>query len=150
MKQLRDSESGTRRLRDSDVGVAGADDADDDAAGTPTVPYDPRTGWAAERTLLAIERTYAGWMRTGMGAQAVAAGLIAALPRPPANWLGKSTASVFLFAAALIFIAGHRHSRRLLRQLPKDVPLPQRSHFTRITVLFLVATVMIAAMIWLT
>ena len=36
---------------------------------------DARTAWAEDRTVLANERTFAGWMRTGMACIALALGL---------------------------------------------------------------------------
>jgi putative membrane protein len=69
-----------------------------------------RTDWAEDRTLLANERTFAGWLRTGAACVAVALGLTAVFGEAEPTWLAKGAATVFLLAAAGIFVASAQQS----------------------------------------
>jgi putative membrane protein len=93
---------------------------------------DRRTILAADRTLLAAERTYAAWVRTalaslagGIGATALAKGI---LP----GWVGKVSGSVLVIFAGFCLVAAvwrelHGVSRAThpdIRPLPKALLLP--------------------------
>lgn len=68
-----------------------------------------RTDLAEDRTVLANERTYASWMRTGMAAVAVALGFRALLRNFDPPWAAKLIATVFALAgAAVIWFAFRR------------------------------------------
>ncbi|WP_262386605.1 hypothetical protein ROLI_029970 [Roseobacter fucihabitans] len=66
---------------------------------------DTRTAWAEDRTMLANERTFAGWMRTGMACVALALGLKAVFKDTDYPLIAKSVAEVFIVVAILIFWA---------------------------------------------
>lgn len=67
-----------------------------------------RTKWAEDRTILANERTFAGWMRTGMACVALALGLKAVFGDFEPTWLPKATASGFCLIGIFIFYAARR------------------------------------------
>ena len=62
-----------------------------------------RTDWAEDRTLMANERTFAGWMRTGMACIGVALALQAIFGDFDPTWVPKLAANLFLFASVFIF-----------------------------------------------
>lgn len=64
-----------------------------------------RTDWAEDRTILAAERTFAGWVRTGLTIIVVAIGLQALFRVAEPTWLPKTVASFFLVIAVLVFAA---------------------------------------------
>jgi putative membrane protein len=64
---------------------------------------DTRTAWAEDRTVLANERTFAGWMRTDMACVALALGLKAVFKDSDHTLIAKGAAEVFILAAVLIF-----------------------------------------------
>ena len=66
---------------------------------------DTRTAWAEDRTILANERTFAGWMRTGMACIALALGLKAVFKDTEYPLIAKGVAEVFIVVAILIFWA---------------------------------------------
>lgn len=68
-----------------------------------------RTDWAEDRTILANERTYAGWMRTGMASVALALGLRALFGPFEPTWLPKLVASVFIGTGIMIFYLAWRN-----------------------------------------
>ncbi|WP_128255668.1 DUF202 domain-containing protein [Falsirhodobacter deserti] len=68
-----------------------------------------RTDWAEDRTILANERTFGSWIRTGLVTVAIAIGLHAVFGELPQRWLARGTASLFLASAIFIFLsAAHR------------------------------------------
>jgi putative membrane protein len=76
-----------------------------------------RTQLASDRTLLAAERTYAAWVRTalaslagGIGAKALAKGVL-----PP--WVGKLTGTVLIVFAGFCLVAA---VWRELQGVPRD------------------------------
>ncbi|WP_319781447.1 DUF202 domain-containing protein [Oceanisphaera sp. IT1-181] len=73
---------------------------------------DTRTAWAEDRTLLANERTFAGWMRTGMAAIALALGLKAVFKDTSYTLIAKGAAEIFILVAILIFWAAASQSRK--------------------------------------
>jgi putative membrane protein len=80
-----------------------------------------RTDLAEDRTVLANERTFAGWMRTGMAAVALALGLRALFgPFEPA-WVPKLAATALIAVALFIFWAAWRSTRRTLDRLEDHV-----------------------------
>lgn len=73
---------------------------------------DARTAWAEDRTVLANERTFAGWMRTGMACVALALGLKAVFRDTDYPLVAKAAAEVFILAAILIFWAAVRNCQK--------------------------------------
>ena len=68
-----------------------------------TKESEKRTDWAEDRTVLANERTFSGWMGTGLGAIGVAIAMKAVFGAFEPTWAAKLVASMFLAAAILIF-----------------------------------------------
>jgi putative membrane protein len=73
-----------------------------------------RTDWAEDRTILANERTFASWMRTGMACVGVALGLKAVFGSTDHPLIAKAVAELFIITAVLIF--GSAASRGYLAQ----------------------------------
>ncbi|PRY22157.1 putative membrane protein [Aliiruegeria haliotis] len=78
---------------------------------------DTRTAWAEDRTILANERTFASWMRTGMACIAVALGLKAVFQDTDYPLLAKAVAEIFVLSALLIFWASVRKSRKAHKRM---------------------------------
>ena len=70
-----------------------------------------RTNWAEDRTILAAERTFAGWIRTGLTIVVVAIGLHALFRVAEPGWLPRTVATLFLVAAFFVFIAAWSEAR---------------------------------------
>ncbi|SFL68538.1 protein of unknown function [Loktanella salsilacus] len=73
---------------------------------------DTRTAWAEDRTVLANERTFAGWMRTGMACIALALGLKAVFKDTDHLMLAKGVAEIFIVVAILIFWSSAQKCRQ--------------------------------------
>ena len=76
-----------------------------------------RTDWAEDRTLLANERTFAGWMRTGMACVALALGLRAVFKPFEPTWVPKLAASLLIVCALVIFYFAWVSTKRTLDRL---------------------------------
>lgn len=76
-----------------------------------------RTDWAEDRTVLANERTFASWMRTGMACIGIALGLKAVFGSTENPILAKAVAELFIFSAVIIFTAAARRCYVALRRM---------------------------------
>jgi inner membrane protein YidH len=110
---------------------------------------DRRTVLAGDRTLLAAERTYAAWMRTalaslagGIGATALAKGI---LP----GWVGKVSGSVLvIFAGFCLVAAVWRELHGISRATHPDIrPIP-RSLLVPMNFFLLLVAIAAVAGIW--
>ena len=76
-----------------------------------------RTHWAEDRTLLANERTFASWMRTGMACVGVALGLRAVFAATDHSMIAKAVAELFILTGILIFATAARRSFRMRKRI---------------------------------
>lgn len=108
-----------------------------------------RTDWAEDRTILANERTFAGWLRTGLAALAIAVGLHAVFRDLEPVWLAKSIATVFILLAIYIFWAAQETARKTLDRLNEQDVETQSSHaMVRIWIIFTIGAIGIGAILW--
>jgi len=70
-----------------------------------------RTDLAEDRTLLAHERSFAGWIRTGMAAVGIGLGFNALFDALKPAWIPKAIATAFLLIAIFIFVSSERRTR---------------------------------------
>ena len=78
---------------------------------------DPRTQWAEDRTVLANERTFAAWMRTGMACVGVALGLRAVFSATDYPIIAKAVAELFILSSIQIFWSAARRSKSTQRRI---------------------------------
>lgn len=109
-----------------------------------------RTDFAEDRTVLANERTFGSWLRTGFGAIGIALGFHALFGRIHPLWLPRLVASAFMLIAVLVFIAAERRACAVHQRL--HAHRVQTIRLTRIrfmTIVAVLATVALAAAMWL-
>ena len=82
-----------------------------------------RTDWAEDRTLLANERTFAGWLRTGLAAVGVGVGFHALFGRLEPPYLARAIATVFVLTGIFVFLSSARNANKVCARL--------RSHSAR-------------------
>jgi putative membrane protein len=75
------------------------------------------TDLAEDRTLLASERTFAGWTRTSLGCIAIGVGFHALFFKMHPGWVPKAIATLFLLLSALIGWLAERRAAAVLRRL---------------------------------
>lgn len=95
---------------------------------------------AVDRTLMAEERTFSAWMRSGMAAIASAVAIVKMLPGngdPP--WLVQSLGVVLIIVGGMAFAFGfwgyRAGSRNWAAALPRAIPLWLMAAFTALLML---------------
>ena len=109
-----------------------------------------RTDYAEDRTVLANERTFGSWLRTGFGAIGIALGFHALFGRIHPLWLPRVVATAFLIIAMLIFVAAERRACAVHERL--HAHRIQTIRITRIrfiTIVAVLATLALSAAMWL-
>ena len=109
-----------------------------------------RTDLAEDRTILANERTFAGWMRTSLASVAIGVGFHALFPRMEPPWVPRVIATSFLLLAILVIVSAERRAAAVMDRLSAHVVVTARAMNLRIfaTAVTLGASGLIAA-IWL-
>ncbi|MGR3433539.1 MAG: DUF202 domain-containing protein [Shimia sp.] len=108
-----------------------------------------RTDWAEDRTILALERTYAGWLGMGLGAVAVALGLRAVFAAAEPTWIAKAVASAFLAVALGTFFAARQQACRSYERLhANDTEAQTPRVFTLISAGLALATLATGGVLW--
>jgi putative membrane protein len=109
-----------------------------------------RTDFAEDRTVLANERTFGSWVRTGFGAVAIGLGFHALFGRIEPLWLPRAIATAFLAIAIIIFLAADRRACIVIRRLHTHQVETVKIGIVRlITVVTVAATLALIAAIWL-
>jgi putative membrane protein len=106
---------------------------------------DPRPRLAYDRTLLANERTYAAWLRTGLGAAAFGIAL-AHLPQAPSP-AELAVADAMLAIGALVILYGGWRFVRVSRELSGPGSPAVRAEPLVVGALTLVAAVLVAVLL---
>lgn len=111
---------------------------------------DTRTEWAEDRTMLANERTFAGWMRTGMACVALALGLKAVFNDTDYPLIAKGVAEVFILAAILIFWAAVTQCRAAQKRMDAhDVEAQSHRRMTVLAIILTFGAVATGVILWL-
>ena len=76
-----------------------------------------RTDLAEDRTILANERTFAGWMRTSLACVAIGVGFHALFPRMQPPWIPRAIATAFLLLAIVVILLAERRATAVMRRL---------------------------------
>lgn len=80
-----------------------------------------RTDLAEDRTVLANERTFAGWMRTALACVALGVGFHALFQKMHPFWLPRSIATGFLLLGIVVIILAERRAAAVTRRLSAHV-----------------------------
>ena len=76
-----------------------------------------RTALAEDRTLLANERTFAGWMRTSLASVAIGIGFNALFQTMEPEWVPKSIATIFLLIGIFVILSAERRACAVVERL---------------------------------
>lgn len=109
----------------------------------------PKTRLAEDRTLLANERTFAGWLRTGLAAIGVGVGFSALFQAMQPHWVPRAIATAFLLLGAGIVFAAQRRACAVNAKM--DTHYVQTAHpinFQLIGWVSILATAGLIAAIW--
>lgn len=86
---------------------------------------DQRDQLAEDRTVLAVERTYAAWIRTGLTALAAGIGARALLAEILPAWVGLTTGFVLILFSVFCFVVALSRQLRPRHASPTTPPLPR-------------------------
>ena len=92
----------------------------------PDASDDPRVPYAADRTVLAAERTYAAWVRTGLVSLAAGVGAKTSLGSNLPEW------AILFFASLLVLFSAFCFAVAVWRDLRPGHDSPERSDVWRI------------------
>ncbi|HEY0446401.1 MAG TPA: DUF202 domain-containing protein [Allosphingosinicella sp.] len=109
-----------------------------------------RNDLAEDRTVLANERTFAGWMRTGFAAVGIGLGfnVLFKMLQPP--WVPKAIATAFLLTGIYIFIVAEQRACRVMKRFDERKVAEMRPMNLRVVTLVTVAaTLALIAGIWM-
>lgn len=105
---------------------------------------------AEERTILANERTYSGWVRTALACEGVGLGFHVVLGDAHPAWLPKVTASAFILTGIILILFAHRRSQHLLARLEqRGAPMLPPARLDWITTVLVVASCGLGVVLWL-
>jgi putative membrane protein len=115
-----------------------------------TVAARKRTDWAEDRTVLANERTFGSWFRTGFAAIAIGLGFHALFGRIQPFWVPRAVATAFLVIAVIVFIAAERRACVVISRLhTHQVETVSIGVLRLITIVAVLATLALAIAMWL-
>lgn len=76
-----------------------------------------RTDLAEDRSIMAMERTFAGWMRTAFAAIGIGLAFRAVFGEFDPPWLARAIATVFILAGGWLAITAQRRACRTIERL---------------------------------
>ena len=79
-----------------------------------------RTDLAEDRNIMAMERTFAGWMRTSFAAIGIGLGFKAVFGAFDPPWLAKAIATMFILAGAFLAISAQRRACATMARLTSN------------------------------
>lgn len=109
-----------------------------------------RTDLAEDRTILANERTFAGWMRTSFGSIAIGIGFHALFGTMQPSWLPQAIATGFLLLAMALIILAERRAAAVLQRLSPHVIVTSKPLNLRLyTGMIVIGAATLIGAIWL-
>lgn len=108
-----------------------------------------RTDFSEDRTVLANERTFAGWVRTGYAGVGIGLAFNALFARLEPAWVAKLIATAFLLIAVMIFIAADRRASAVFSRLnTHTVKSVNVASVRMVSIGSILATLALVAAIW--
>ncbi len=109
-----------------------------------------RTEFAEDRNIMAMERTFAGWLRTAFAAIAIGLACRALFGELQPPWLAKAIATLFITAGAALAWAAQRRARQTLGRLdPHEMEQPSGPNFRLLAYAVIVGSAILVAGLWL-
>lgn len=113
-------------------------------------PEPSRTDFAEDRTILANERTFAGWMRTSLACVAIGVGFHALFHQMTPEWLPRAIATAFLLMAIIVIVLAERRASAVMERLnPHVVETAKPINLRLFSTIISLGSVALVAAIWL-
>ncbi len=130
--------------------MTNAEEPPEDGPLASQAPASVRTDLAEDRTILANERTFAGWLRTAFAAVGIGVGFQVLFRALEPAWAPRLIATVFLVLAIMIVLLAERRAAAVIRRLDTHVVVTaKRFNLALIAWIVVAATVALIAAIWL-
>lgn len=109
-----------------------------------------RTELAEDRTIMAVERTFAGWIRTSFAAIGIGLAFKVLFGELEPPWLARAIATIFILLAAFLSIAAERRACRAMKRMRShSVDSPQAPHLRYVAWAVAAGSLVLAVAIWL-
>lgn len=109
-----------------------------------------RTRFAEDRNIMAMERTFAGWIRTALAAIGIGIAFHALFGELEPPWLAKAIATIFILAGAgLAFTAQRRACHTLERLHPHSLERASSPNFRLLAFAVMLGSAILIAGLWL-
>ena len=109
-----------------------------------------RTEFAEDRNIMAMERTFAGWIRTAFAAIGIGVAFRALFGAFDPPWLARAIATVFIAAGGLLAWSAQRRACRTLEQLhPHAMERPSSPNFRLLSYSVVIGAVVLIAGLWI-
>lgn len=113
-------------------------------------PSEHRTDLAEDRTILANERTFASWFRTGFAAVGIGLGFQALFVRMEPSWVPRLIATLFLLLGVFLFVSAERRACQVIHRLKAhEVPGIKNSRLRLMTIVSTAGVLALIAAMWL-
>lgn len=109
-----------------------------------------RTELAEDRTIMAVERTFAGWIRTAFAAIGIGLAFKVLFGELDPPWLARAIATIFILLAAFLSIAAERRACRAMERMRShSVDSPRAPHLRYVAWAVAAGSLVLAVAIWL-
>ncbi|GGD40201.1 hypothetical protein GCM10010989_13000 [Croceicoccus pelagius] len=109
-----------------------------------------RTELAEDRTIMAVERTFAGWIRTSFAAIGIGLAFKVLFGELDPPWLARAIATIFILLAAFLSIAAERRACRAMERMRShSVDSPRAPHLRYVAWAVAAGSLVLAVAIWL-
>lgn len=108
-----------------------------------------RTDLAEDRNIMALERTFAGWMRTAFAAIGIGLAFKAVFGAFDPPWLAKAIATLFILAGGWLAVTAERRACHTLSQLkPHNFEAISTPNFRLVAYSVAAGSIILTAGLW--
>ena len=109
-----------------------------------------RTQFAEDRNIMAMERTFAGWIRTALAAIGIGIAFHALFGELQPPWLAKAIATLFILAGAGLAFTAQRRARHTLARLhPHSIERASGPNFRLLAFAVILGSAILITGLWL-
>lgn len=108
-----------------------------------------RTHFAEDRNIMAMERTFAGWIRTAFAAIGIGVAFRALFGELDPPWLARAIATLFILAGGLLALSAERRACRTLGRLQShEMATPSAPNFRLLAYAVALGAAILIAGLW--
>lgn len=109
-----------------------------------------RTDLAEDRNIMAMERTFAGWMRTAFAAIGIGLAFRAVFGEFDPPWLARAIATMFIVGGAWLAVTAERRACKTLARLnPHDFEAQSTPNFKIMAYAVCIGSAVLVAGLWI-